>query len=116
MTEAPRNTFKSPFKKGSRSAIGADAYKEAEKNGSMNNDKNQQKSNDEGRDTHIDEEQGLTEHDMQVNDIMGRVKEAHPEVAKRLHAALTKHLSGPSDDAQSDMRSTEPYGSSSVQD
>ena len=73
---------------------------EANAKGSMENDKNETKSNSDalGGDEEINDAQGKeegageNEYDMQVNDIMGHIKDSHPEVASRLHKALTKHL------------------------
>jgi hypothetical protein len=109
-TEKPRNTFKSPFKRGARSNIGEEAYSRAEgRGGSEANDSAERSHNDAVTDKDIAGEQGQDEHDMVVSDIMGKVKAGHPEVAKRLHAALVKHLSASPDEANGD-HPTDVYG------
>jgi len=58
---------------------------------------------------------GGDEYDMHVNDIMGHLESQHPEVTKRLHAALTKKLAAPMDDSSNDYseRQKEEYPSES---
>lgn len=126
----PRATFKSPFRRGTRSTD--PAVNEANSKVTSTEDKmrslsgkgpsglskkiSPDKLDGQGTDNKDDpqtddtinkeaqgkESDGENEYDMQVNDIMGHIKESHPSVGKKLHDALTKHLSGSADESNND--------------
>lgn len=103
----PRITFKSPFRRGSRGPTDSPESSKVDtsetskgQDGPMGKVETDDELNNEAQGK--EEGAGENEYDMQVNDIMGHLKDQHPEVSKRLHKVLTKHLSGDTDESSND--------------